>query len=163
MRNNKIGIITLVALLVGTLNLSARSPLRGESFTEFGEYNITVSDEPLLVNGKEVLTYDLEYTNLKHKIKIGIDEKRRCKNFIVKHPGFEIQYVCTKKGFGVKLMEPGYATIQQNVINAIMDNNQFNYQQLITPNEEPLEDILHLIACYFPHLINKDIRSSMDT
>lgn len=160
---NKIGIISVLAMMFITLNVNAMSPLRGESHTEFGNYNIRISDEPLIIDGEKLLTYDLEYTNLNKVVKIGIDEMRRCKKFIVKHPGFEIQYDCTKKGFGVRLMEPRYAKLQPRVINTIMDNNQFNYQQIIVAEERPVEDLLHLIACYFPHLICKDIRSSMDS
>jgi hypothetical protein len=161
---NKTEIIALILVMLSfAVNIHAGQPLRGESYTEFGDYSIKVSDTPLVIDGVSIPTYEIEYSNLNDVVKIGIDEQKRCKNFIVKHPGFEIQYVCNKNGFGVRFMEEEYASLQPGIINAIMDNNQYNYQRVIVPAEKPTEDLLHLIACYFPQLISKDIRKAMNT
>lgn len=161
---NKTEIITLILVMLSfVFNLNATQPMRGNSYTEFGDYSIKLSDKPMIIDGIELPTYEIEYSNLNDVVTIGIDTQRKCQNFIVKHPGFEIQYVCSKKGFGVKLLENEYAHLNPGTINAIMDNNQFNYQQVIVADEKPLEDLLHLIACYFPQLICQDIRTAMNT
>lgn len=161
---NKTEIITLILVMLSfVFNLNATQPMRGNSHTEFGDYSIKLSDKPMIIDGIEFPTYEIEYSNLNDVVKIGIDTQKKCQNFIVKHPGFEIQYVCSKKGFGVKLLDDEYARLNQGTINAIMDNNQFNYQQVIVSDEKPLEDLLHLIACYFPQLICQDIRTAMNT
>lgn len=150
-------------MIVGTLSLNAGQPIRGESYTEFGDYSIVLSDTPMVINGKELITYDLKYSNVNDVIKIGIDETKRCKNFIVKHPGFEIEYVCTKKSFGVSMMDPEYSSIALETVNAIMDNNQFKYQERILSEQQPTDELLQLIASYFPQLILKDVRNLIKT
>jgi len=153
-------LVSFLSLLVyfsvyGEIN----EPLRGNSYTDFGEYEIVLSDEPMMVGDRELVTYDLNYKNLNDLVKIGIDQKKNCQKFIVKHPSFEIEYICTRNGFGVCAMEDQYATLNKKVISYLLDGDQFNCQILILPEKRPTDELLHLIAGYFPQLISKEVRN----
>ena len=138
-------------------------PMKGSSHTEFGDYTIMLSENPLVLDNKELITYDLQYSNVKQVIRIGIEKTKRCRNFVVKYPNFEIQYVCSKKGFGVKRVDPEFISVKPEAVTALLDETQFNYQQLILSEEQETEELLHLIACFFPKLINAEVRKMSST
>ena len=151
-------LIILVLSILPAAGLFATEPIQGSSNTEFGDYSIKRSEKSMLVNKTEIPTYELSYSNLKDNIVIGINEQKRCKDFIIKSPNFEVQYVCTKKGFGVRKIDEEYASVNPSVVNALLDNQQFAYQELITGSKKSEDELLHLIACYFPFLINDEVR-----
>ncbi len=152
-------LISLLALLV-FLPVSAdiTKPLSGDSYTEFGEYTIIPSDEPIMLGIHELETYDLKYENVDHVVKIAIDDRKRCKKFIVKHPCFEIQYECNKKGFGVCKIDKKYASLEEECVNRMLDEAQFDCQELLLSEPRPNDELLHTIAGFFPQLLVDNVR-----
>lgn len=148
----------LTFLLFSFSPANVTEPLKGESYTAFGSYKVVPAEESLMIGKKELVTFDLYYTNVKKPVKIAIDEKRKCVSYIVKYPNFEVQYDCDDNGLGVKMIEPRYASINDAIVQSILDQEQFNYQQVIVPEKQNMEQSLHLIACYFPNLIREEVR-----
>ena len=77
-------------------------------------------------------------------------------NFIIHTDNFEVEYICNRHVFGVKRISKEHQTIASDVINEMMNNEQFYKQRVITQNPKTEEELLHLIACYLPSLIKTD-------
>lgn len=155
----KLGILTMCLLLVA-LFASAKekgaSLISGQSLTELGQYSIRSSTEAMTVGDEMLKTYELNYTNSDSPVLIGVKKTKKCKSFIVRTDKFEVEYVCNKNVFGVKRINKEYQTISTAVINQMLDNADFYSQRVISQYPKSDEELLGLIACYFPSLIKED-------
>jgi len=152
----KLGILTMCLLLVvlfATAKVKGTSLLNGQSLTSLGQYTIRTSDNALKIGDEALKTYELSYSNNDSPIAIGVKKTRKCMNFIVRTDSFEVEYVCDKHVFGVKRINKKYQTVAPEMINELMDNANFYYQRVISQNPKTEEELLALIACYFPSLI----------
>ena len=147
-----------VALL--TLGTSAKiktgSSLTGNSLTEFGNYTITVSETPMVVNNEAVKTFSLAYENTANPVQIGQVKTDECITYIVRSDEFEIQYTCNKGVFGVKKLEAQYQQLPKEEMEAKLDRVNYFAQRVICQNKKSEDELLGLIACYFPKLIKED-------
>ncbi|HAQ18682.1 MAG TPA: hypothetical protein DCR40_05520 [Prolixibacteraceae bacterium] len=145
----------LLVCLVTAAKEKGTSLLSGNSLTELGQYTIATSPDAITLGGEAVKTYELNYTNSDSPVLIGVKKTKKCMNFIVRTDNFEVEYVCKKHVFGVKRISKEYQTVSSDVINNMMDNSQFYTQRVITQNPKTEEELLGLIACYFPSLIKE--------
>ncbi|MBN1821839.1 MAG: hypothetical protein JXR31_14690 [Prolixibacteraceae bacterium] len=133
--------------------------ITGSSLSAFGKYSVELSDIPMKLDGKEVKTYELTYENAERSVMIGVLPERNCTNFILKTDMFEIEYVCNKGIFGVKKIQKEYANISKDVNEAVLDKVGYYAQRVITQNPKTEEELLGLIACYFPALVKDDYQA----
>jgi len=159
----KLFILTICVALV-SLGASAKikegKALTGNSLTEFGKYTITVSDEPMIIASEAVKTYDLMYENTGNPIRVGLVQEEQCTTFIVRSGDFEIQYSCNKGVFGVNKIESRFQTLPTEEMDAKLNKVNFFSQRVISANKKSEEELLGLIACYFPVLVNEEYQAS---
>jgi hypothetical protein len=151
-----------VALLsVGaTAKIKSGSSLTGNSLTEFGKYTISVSETPMVVNNETVKTYNLMYENTTHAVQIGEVKTEKCTTYIVRSDEFEIQYTCNNGVFGVKKLEAQYQQLPKEEMDAKLDRVNYFAQRVICQNKKSEDELLGLIACYFPKLIKEDYQAN---
>jgi len=155
----KLGILTTFLLLVcfvATAKEKGTAVISGQSLTELGAYSIANSTEALTIDGQALKTYELTYSNTDSPVLIGIQKTKKCMNFIVRTDNFEVEYVCKNHVFGVKRINKDYQTISTKVINEMMDNADFYSQRIISQYPKTEEELLGLIACYFPSLVKDE-------
>jgi len=159
----KLFILTICIALV-SLGASAKikegKALTGNSLTEFGKYTITVSDEPMIIASEAVKTYDLMYENTGNPIRVGLVKEEQCTTFVVRSGDFEIQYSCNKGVFGVNKIESRFQTLPTEEMDAKLNKVNFFSQRVISANKKSEEELLGLIACYFPVLVNEEYQAS---
>jgi hypothetical protein len=159
----KLFILTVCVALL-SLGASAKiktgQALTGNSLTEFGNYSITVADAAMMVNNEEVKTYDLMYDNTSSPVKIGVIKTEDCSKFIVRTDEFEVQYTCNKGVFGVKKIEAQYQQLPKEEIDAKLERFNYFSQRVICQDKKSEDELLGLIACYFPKLIKEDYQAS---
>ena len=146
----------ILVCLFSTAKGSGTSLISGQSLTDLGQYTINISDDQMKIGDEVLKTYELSYLNNDSPVLIGVKKTKKCMNFIVHTDNFEVEYVCNKHVFGVKRINKDYQTVDAKVINAMMDNTDFYTQRVITQNPRTEEELLGLIACYFPSLIKDD-------
>ena len=139
--------------LFATAKGSGTSLVSGQSLTELGQYSINVSDDLIRIGAEALKTYELKYSNSDSPVLIGVKKTKKCMNFIVRTDNFEVEYVCNKHVFGVKRINKDYQTVDTKKINEMMDNADFYTQRVISQNPKTETELLGLIACYFPSLI----------
>jgi len=159
----KLFILTVCIALL-SLGASAKiktgQALTGNSLTEFGNYSITVANAPMMVNNEAVKTYDLMYDNTSNPVKIGVVKTEDCSKFIVRTDEFEVQYTCNKGVFGVKKIEAQYQQLPKEEIDAKLERFNYFSQRVICQDKKSEDELLGLIACYFPKLIKEDYQAS---
>lgn len=146
----------LLVSLFAVAKEKGTSLLSGQSLTELGQYSIRITDDAMQFGDELLTTYELNYTNYDSPVLIGVKKTKKCMNFIVRTDNFEIEYVCNKNVFGVKRINKEYQTISTAAINQMLDNADFYSQRIISQYPKTEEELLGLIACYFPLLINED-------
>lgn len=144
-------LICIICLL--PINTNAKK-IKGHSNTEMGKYEIEQSTECINLKGKELKTYTLCYENCEKQMLIGIDEQKDCKNFIVVIDDLTIIYACNKGVFGAKKLPKQKST--KLSLNEAIDRHQFYYQKVISKKPKTEKELLALIACYYPQLINEE-------
>jgi hypothetical protein len=151
--------ITTICLTIVSFGIQAKvkdaKAITGASLSEFGNYSIEKTDAPMLVKGQKIKTYELVYENANRSVQIGVLPEKRCTNFILKTDMFEVEYVCNKNVFGVKKINTEYANISKDVNEAVLDKVGYFSQKVICQNPKTEEELLGLIACYFPSLIKE--------
>ena len=159
----KLFILTVCVALL-SLGASAKiktgQALTGNSLTEFGNYSITVANAPMMINNEAVKTYDLMYDKTSNPVKIGVVKADDCSKFIVRTDEFEVQYTCNKGVFGVKKIEAQYQQLPKEEIDAKLERFNYFSQRVICQDKKSEDELLGLIACYFPKLIKEDYQAS---
>ncbi len=159
----KLFLFSICALLI-SLGSSAKlrdgKALTGHSQTEFGKYTIVKADVPMVINNQAVQTFDLMYENTKKPVKIGVVPEKGCTTFIVRSDEFEIEYTCNKGIFGVKKMEKKYQELPKEVNEAKLNKTGYFAQKVISQNQKSQDELLGLIACYFPNLVNEEYQAN---
>lgn len=160
----RIGFFALCLLLVSmfaTAKESGTTLISGQSLTQLGQYSIRTSNETLKIGNEVLKTYELRYSNSDSPVLIGTKKTKKWMNFIVRTENFEVEYVCNKHVFGVKRINKDYQTVPTATINKMMDNADFYTQRVISQNPKTEEELLGLIACYFPSLIKDDYLTNL--
>jgi len=158
--------IFILTICVALLSLGANAKIKdgkaltGNSLTEFGKYTVMVSNTPMVINNEEVKTYDLSYENTSNPIQVGVVKAEECVTYIVRSDEFEIEYTCNKGVFGVKKIESKYQTLPKEEMDAKLDRVNYFAQRVICKNKKSEDELLGLIACYFPKLVKEDYQAS---
>jgi hypothetical protein len=160
----RIGFFALCLMLVGftsTAKTKESSLLNGQSLTGLGDYQISQSLKAITIGNEPIETYELTYSNSHSQVLIGVKKTKKCTDFIVRAKNFEVEYVCNKHVFGVKRINKDYQTVPTATINKRLDNADFYTQRVISQNPKTEEELLGLIACYFPLLVKDDFQADL--
>lgn len=158
--------LIILTVCVALLSMGANAKIKdgkalsGNSLTDFGKYTIENSDVPMVVNDQVLKTYDLTYERTNDIVQIGLFKEKDCTTYIVRSDEFEISYTCNKGVFGVKKMDKKFQTIPKEEMDAKLDKVGYYAQRVICQNKKSEEELLGLIACYFPNLVNEEYQAS---
>lgn len=156
-------ILSICAVLI-SLGTSARvtdgKALTGNSLTDFGKYKIVKSEAPMKVGNKVIETYDLIYENTKHPVRVGVLDEGKCTTFIVKSDEFEVEYKCNNGVFGVKKIEERFQELPAEANSAKLNRVSYFAQRVICQSNKSEDELLGLIACYFPSLVNEQYQAN---
>ncbi len=159
----KLFLFSICAMLI-SLGSSAKlrdgKALTGNSLTSFGKYTIVKSDEPMTVKDQAIQTFDLMYENTTKPVKVGVIPEKGCTTFIVRSEEFEIEYACNKGVFGVKKIEKKYQVLPKEANEAKLNKAGYFSQRVISQNKKSQDELLSLIACYFPNLVNEEYHAN---
>ncbi|RIH62796.1 hypothetical protein D1164_23110 [Mariniphaga sediminis] len=152
-----------VLLLCAAVSTQAKDgqALTGNSFTGFGKYVIMEAEVPMMIDNQTVKTYEVEYENAASPVRIGVIKEMNCITFLVRTNEFEVQYSCEKGVFGVKKMNHEYRELPEKECNLKLDKTSFYSQRIISRQNKTDEELLGLIACYFPSLVDEQYHSQL--
>lgn len=153
-------ICTAILSMGASANIKDGKALTGNSLTEFGKYTVMESNMPMVINNEIVKTYDLTYENTANPVQIGVVKEEKCVTYVVRSDEFEAEYTCVNGVFGVKKIEAKYRTLPAEELDAKLNRVHYFSQRVICKNKKSEDELLGLIACYFPKLINEEYQAS---
>lgn len=150
-------------LLAAFSNVSFSGVLvaNGKTHSGVGDYRIELSNKPVTINGEQLMAYTISYENSPLKVTVAVQNREKCKSFIVLSDRLSIQYVCNENYFGVTKLDKSMEKEGLTTSDAALNRSEYFHQKVIAPGKgEELENI-QLIAAYFPMLIKADDLASM--
>jgi hypothetical protein len=144
----------LLAAFAAPAEMKGGQVVSGNSLTDFGTYTIVESQTKMVVDNQAVPTYELIYENTSKPLQIGVIKEKKCTSFLVRSGEFEVQYACVKNVFGVKKMDIQYRELPEEEFNSKLSKTDFYAQRVISQKPKTEEELLGLIACYFPNLVD---------
>lgn len=122
--------------------------------TEFKDYEITAVDD--LIVGKDVKAmWTLSYDNKETPVTVVKRKTMEGTEYVVYSKYFEVCYVASAKGFGIKRVRNAWSNVPKKINRAVINNTEFKKQEVLTPNKVDDEMALGLIAGYLPFLLNE--------
>lgn len=155
----------ILTICVAILSMGATAKIKdgqtmtGNSLTDFGKYTLAISDAPMVVDNQVIKTYDLTYENTDNTIRVGLVKEKDCTTFIVRSDEFEVEYTCNKGIFGVKKIEGKFQELPKEEMDLKLNKVSYYAQRVICQNKKSEDELLGLIACYFPNLINEEYQA----
>ncbi len=150
-----LGIFLLVLVMGVSAKIKDGQAITGNSLTDFGKYTIMVAENPMVVNNQAVKTYELVYENTANPVRIGVLKEKKCTTFLIRSEEFEVQYDCNKNVFGVKKMDKKYRELPEASSDSKINKVSFYSQRVISQSPKTEDQLLGLIACYFPTLVDE--------
>lgn len=160
--------LVLFSICIAIVSMGATAKVKdsqiitGNSFTEFGQYTIVNAETPMVYNDQVLKTYVLTYENTNKPITIALlcENKLKCKTFIVRTNEFEVEYTCKNNVFGVKKIEKRFQKLPSDEMHLKLNHINYYSQRIICKNKNSEDELLGLIACYFPNLVNEQYHAS---
>ncbi|MCT4671945.1 MAG: hypothetical protein N4A37_01665 [Prolixibacteraceae bacterium] len=102
--------------------------------------------------------WELNYGNIDKGVHIEKNFTNRGTEYIVRSKFFEVRYINTKHGFGVRSIQPRNAKVQEQINYAVIDQAQMDNQRIICAEGISDEKALNLIASYLPDLLRSNYK-----
>ena len=78
--------------------------------TVFGTYHVSQAENSQAVVDGSKGVYTIYYSEFDNPVNVTVIQQENCKVFLVRTNGFEVQYTCSGKYFGVQYMSEANAT-----------------------------------------------------
>lgn len=135
------------------LVLSTQNILATENRSDLKDYSISEVDDLYL--GKEVKAiWKISYSEDETPVTVVKQKTPRGTEYVVHSKFFEVSYVASDEGFGVKKVRKASRNVHKKVNDAVLSQEQMQKQQLITPNKVSDDMALNIVASFLPELIN---------
>jgi len=147
--------ITFSITKVNASDLSGNSiNFKGNSNTHFG--NFEIKELPSVnMNGEILRAFELTYEKAQKSVSIYLDERAKCRDYIVRSKNLEVCYTCKKTSFGVQLLAGKYMKYKPEVNALFLAQDEFENQRKISEGGLPIETALGMIASYYPNLLKR--------
>lgn len=121
------------------------------------EFEITPVED-LFVGNSIGKIWKINYSESETPVTIALRSVGDVKEYIVRTQFFEVLYVSDNKGFGVRKMPASLKEIPSKINSSVIDKQQMQLQQILTPNKISDTYALELIASYLPDLLKNNYK-----
>ena len=151
----RILLISILVLATFTAVSARKFVAGGNTYSALGEYKLEISDNPVMLKGKELKAFIITYQNSEMEVTIAFDKTKKGMTYYVLSPALSIKYVCNGDYFGVAKLDDkelngeGYRTS-----DSALNRSEYFHQKVITRGANCDLENSKLIAAYFPMLLN---------
>lgn len=155
-RKNRIISFLFVALFVSSLSVFA-----GEETTFVDDYKISSKEdfEPSKVFQQ---SWEITYGESKRPVEVLLKETKKGEEYIIRTNYFEVKYVNSDKGFGVRPMKVSDLVVPESLNAQVINQEQLANQKIISLSQVDREKALALIAGFLPELVNEKYRNILN-
>jgi hypothetical protein len=148
----------MIAVLISAGSFARTKVAQGKTFSKVGDYKIEVAETPFILDGRELKTYVISYSNSPLKVTVAVDKDKNCSNYLVISDKLSVQYVCNDTYFGVEKVSRKYKNVGISTADNELNRTEYFNQKVLTPGNSSVLENTKLIAAYFPALV-KDLNS----
>ncbi|MFA9389362.1 MAG: hypothetical protein ACERKD_06125 [Prolixibacteraceae bacterium] len=146
-----ISIFALVMIVFVNV-VSAKSIVKDtESFT-ISKNDLSTADNA--INN----TWTIEYTDAKKAIEVIKIETKKGEEYIVRNEFFEVRYVNTDNGFGVRKIKNNQSEVNPLITENVINKDQMQNQSMLSSSKLDEEKSLSYIASFVPALLNENYK-----
>jgi hypothetical protein len=127
---------------------------QGESNSEFGAYKIEAMKDKMLFMDKQLDKYQITYANSDLKVIVAVDKLKKGEKYYVLNEKFPVQYERNGTHFGIKVLDKAFASQGYSTIFENANRGEYFHQKVLTTESIDANKQLHLIAAYYPGLLN---------
>lgn len=155
-KKNRIISFLLMALIAGSMNVFAGG---GNNFVD--EYKISPKEnfEP---EKAFQLSWEITYGESKRPVQVLLTETSRGDVYIVRTKYFEVKYIATQKGFGVRYVKDSEMVVPESLCKQVLNSTQMESQKVITLSKIDHQKALQLIAGFLPELVNEQYKNILN-
>lgn len=152
---HKLFILTAFLVLTTLVGKANFQKLEGNSFTKYGNYTLTETDQITVVNNVAYKVWHLNYANNDKTFEVlcAPGNNSQC-CFIVRGNEFEIQYSRNDGSFGANLVDSKRSSLKKSLVMKHINKEQLANQKTLTTKEKDQTEYLGLVACFVPLLIS---------
>jgi hypothetical protein len=126
----------------------------GKTYSALGKYRIEIDDKYMTINGKQHRPYVITYENSDIEVRVAVDMDKGIKKYFVISDDLSVQYVATRKYFGVKILSPELEAEGYKTLDASLNKGEYFHQKVLTSGMSWKRNNTKLVAAYFPMLLN---------
>jgi hypothetical protein len=150
----KVLLISLLTIILIPSGIAGKFITDGDSFTKLGKYKIEISESPFILNGKELKTYLISYENAGFTLMVILDKSSDETKFLTISDALSVQYVSHLNYFGVEKIDQKYMASALKTSDSALNRYEYFRQKALTSCEVTELEKIHLIAAYYPALLN---------
>jgi hypothetical protein len=140
--------ILLVCLFFVSTNTNATGLKK-----EFKNYEIS-EVEDLHLGKKVMAVWTLSYSNQESPVTVVKRKGTEGLEYVVSSKFFEVSYVSSTEGFGVRKVRNSWSNVSKSINNAVISQDEMKKQAVIPLQKVDDKAALGLIASYLPDLLN---------
>lgn len=148
--------LVFVALTVFATNSYASS---NEAFND--NYKISIA-EVAEQNADAPQCWNIVYGDSNRPVKVFLKETKKGQEYIVRTNYFEVKYVNSAKGFGVRAISGSEQRVPADLNSKVLNTISMNGQKVISGSVLPEEQVLETIASFLPELINDQYKTILN-
>ncbi len=142
--------VLMLALAFGTMAFGNELFMQGESNGYAGTYKVYSTTQ---ANTNQWI---LNYGAGEMPVTIAIAEIRGEKVYHVYSASFEVMFVNSKKGFGMRKVSNGISKVDARLQSLIVNEEKIQSLKVISTETPSVKEALSMIATYLPEVINEN-------
>ena len=142
-----------ISLLFVIIFIFSSGAIANENTSFSDDYKISLKEgfEP----GKSFQqSWEITYGESKRPVQVLLKKTKKAEQYIVRCNYFELKYVSTKNGFGVRPLNASETLVPEVLNNKVINQTHFKSQRIISLSNVEQEEALKLIADFLPELVN---------
>lgn len=100
----------------------------------------------------------IEYSQAANNIEVFKVNTKKGEEYVVRNQFFEVRYLNTEKGFGVRSIKNNQRKIDATITTAVINTNAMQNQSTLSSKKLSEEKALSYIAGFVPHLLNDNYK-----
>lgn len=149
--------LSIVSVVVICLVIASSSVFATGLNTDFKKYEIEEVDN-LYLGKKMEKVWSLSYNSSEQPITVVKRSTLEGSCYVVHAKHFDVCYSNTAFGFGAKEARNSWRSVPKRITHAVINTNQLQKQEVLTPDKVDDKQALGLIASYLPDLLNDDYK-----
>ena len=103
-------------------------------------------------------SWTIEYGTVDKAIEVTKQETKKGEEYIVRNQFFEIRYVNTDNGFGVRKIKSNESKVDPLITNNVINEDEMSKQSLLSSTKLSEDKALSYIAGFVPYLLNENYK-----